>query len=152
MAVEVIGLDHIFITVRDLAAAEAFYDKVMNVLGFRKFQTDLAGEPHVYYYNRHFAYWLRPAHASSADHNPYAPGLHHLCFRVGDRADVDRAAVELAAAGIPASEPRYYPEYGRDYYGTFFLAPDGVRLEIRNFGEWWRRAITAWRKEEGPAV
>ena len=33
---EVIGIDHIYISVNDLARAEAFYDQVMSVLGFRQ--------------------------------------------------------------------------------------------------------------------
>jgi glyoxylase I family protein len=147
MPVEVLGVDHVFITVRDLAASEAYYDKVMKILGFRKNRTDIADEPHVHYYNRQFAYWLRPARAATHEHNPYAVGFHHLCFRVADRTDVDHAVTELEAAGISASVPRLYPEYGKDYYATFFVDPDGLRLEVRNFGEWWRRSVVAWREE-----
>ena len=33
---EVIGLDHIYVTVSDFTRSEAFYDRVMHVLGFRK--------------------------------------------------------------------------------------------------------------------
>ena len=33
---EVIGIDHLYLTVRDLARPEAFYDPVMELLGFRK--------------------------------------------------------------------------------------------------------------------
>lgn len=146
MPVEVIGVDHIFITVRDLAAAEEYYDKVMRTLGFRKHQTAIDGEPHVQYYNRHFAYWLRPAR-DPGGHSAYAAGLHHFCFRVSSEADVNRAAAELEAAGVSVSPPQFHPEYGRDYYATFLAGPDGVRLEIRNFGEWWRRSMTAWQEE-----
>jgi catechol 2,3-dioxygenase-like lactoylglutathione lyase family enzyme len=147
MPVEVLGVDHIFITVRDLAASEAYYDKVMKVLSFRKNRTAIEGEAHVHYYNRHFAYWLRPARNAAVEHNPYGAGLHHFCFRVSDPSDVDRAAADLEAAGIHASAPRFYPEYGQDYYATFFVDPDGLRLEIRNYGEWWRRSIIAWKEE-----
>ena len=147
MPVEVIGVDHIFITVRDLSAAEEYYDKVMKVLGFRKHRTYIVDEPHVHYYNRHFAYWLRPARDAVSEHNAYAAGLHHFCFRVGDQTEVDRAAAELEAAGITVTPPRLYPEYGRDYYATYLTDPDGVRLEIRNYGEWWRRSLSAWQAE-----
>jgi glyoxylase I family protein len=46
----------------------------------------------LHYYNRQFGYSLRPARESTPDHDPYAPGLHHFCFRVVDEAAVDRAA------------------------------------------------------------
>jgi catechol 2,3-dioxygenase-like lactoylglutathione lyase family enzyme len=61
MAVEVIGIDHVFVTVRDLRTSEEFYDRVMGVLGFRRWEVPIGGDPHVVYYNRHFAYSLRPA-------------------------------------------------------------------------------------------
>lgn len=68
---EVIGIDHIYITVTNLENAETFYDVMMDVLGFRKSVLQLNGEKHVQYYNRHFSYILRPARLTTA-HNPYA--------------------------------------------------------------------------------
>ena len=78
---------------------------------------------------------------------PYAPGLHHFCFRVADEAAVDRAAEALRVAGVDATEPRYYPEYDPDYYATFFPDPDGLRLEISNFRERRRRLMYDWEAE-----
>lgn len=46
MALEVTGIDHLYISVRDLRASEKFYDPVMQALGFRKSTRDIAGEPH----------------------------------------------------------------------------------------------------------
>ncbi len=77
---EIIGIDHIYVAVSDLAKSEAFYDVVMEALGFRKNRFQIEGENHVQYYNRHFGYVLRLAR-SRGRHDPYAPGLHHLCFR-----------------------------------------------------------------------
>jgi catechol 2,3-dioxygenase-like lactoylglutathione lyase family enzyme len=78
------------------------------------------------------------------DHDPYAPGLHHLCFRVADERAVDRAARELRQAGAEATEPRYYPEHDHDYYATFFEDPDGIRLEVTNLRELRRRRMFDW--------
>ena len=111
---------------------------------YRKVSSTIAGDPHVHYYNRQFGFSLRPARSGTADHDPYAPGLHHFCFRVVDEAAVDRAATELRAAGIDVMEPRYYPEYAADYYATFFVDPDGVRLEITNFRQIRRRRAFDW--------
>jgi glyoxylase I family protein len=36
MTVEVIGIDHVYVTVRDLRRSEGFYDRVMPILGFRR--------------------------------------------------------------------------------------------------------------------
>ena len=148
MPVEVIGIDHIYLAVRSLERSEAFYDRVMlQVLGYRKAHSAIAGEPHVHYFNRQFGFSLRPARDGAPDHNPYAPGLHHFCFRVADEPAVDRAAAELCALGVAASAPRYYPEYAPDYYATFFDDPDGMRLEVTNFRENRRRRMFDW---DGP--
>lgn len=129
---EVIGIDHLYVTVSDLASSERFYDVVMGALGFRKSEFAIHGERHLQYYNRHFGYVLRPARRSVA-HDPYAPGLHHLCLRVEGESEVRAAAAALARAGIRASEPKRYPEYAPDYFAVFFTDPDGLRLEITNY-------------------
>jgi len=147
MPVEVIGIDHVYISVSDLRRSEAFYDRVMlTILGFKKIASTIAGDPHVHYYNRQLGFSLRPARVAIA-HDPYAPGLHHFCFRVLDESAVDRAAAALRKAGIDAADPRVYPEYAPDYYATFFTDPDGVRLEITNFREIRRRRMFDWDRE-----
>lgn len=145
MPVEVIGIDHVYLAVRSLERSEAFYDRVMlQVLGYRKGRSMIGGDPHVHYFNRQFGFSLRPARLQSQEHDPYAAGLHHCCFRVFDAAAVDRAAAELHAQGVEASTPRLYPEYAPDYYATFFADPDGIRLEITNFREQRRRRMFDW--------
>lgn len=127
--VDVTAVDHVYVAVRDLARSVAFYDRVMRLLGFKKGTSPIGGEPHAHYFNRVTQYTIRPARGEGA-HDPYRPGLHHLCFRVATRADVDTAAAALRARGVDASEPATYPEYAPDYYATFFSDPDGIRLEI----------------------
>ena len=145
--IEVIGIDHIYLAVRDFGVSEAFYDRVMmGVLGFRKGTLAIAGEPHRHYYNRHYGFSIRPARPGTPGHDPYAPGLHHFCFRVEDEAAVDRAAAALRAVGVEATEPRHYPEYAPDYYATFFADPDGIRLEITNFREQRRKRMKEWEE------
>lgn len=130
---EVTGIDHIYLAVSDLARSVPFYDRVlMEVLGFRKNTFTLAGDPHVQYFNRHFGLVLRPARTPGR-HDPYAPGLHHLCLRVDTAADVHAVADSLRGGGIDATQARHYPEYSPDYVATFFEDPDGIRLEVTNY-------------------
>ena len=140
---EIIGIDHLYITVSDLALAEAFYDRVFPALGFRKSRFQIGGDDHVQYYNRHFGYVLRPSHGS-AEHDAYAPGLHHLCFRVESVADVFAAVGALRDAGIEVSEPRNFPEYAADYWAIFFSDPDGIRLELTNYRQERRERNEHW--------
>lgn len=125
----IVGLDHLYLTVSDFARAERFYDEVMALLGFRKGDKAIGGDPHAHYFNPALQISIRPARVASR-HDPYAPGLHHVCLQAAGRDDVDRAAEALRARGIEATEPRLYPEYNPHYYATFFEDPDGIRLEI----------------------
>ena len=126
---DVVGLDHLYLSVSDFARAEAFYDGVMRALGYFKGTRAIAGEPHAHYFNRAMQISLRPARTAAA-HDPYAPGLHHLCLQLRDRPAVDEAHAALLALGVEATAPALYPEYAADYYATFFADPDGLRLEL----------------------
>ena len=141
---EVIGIDHIYIAVSDLARSEVFYDLVLlNVLGFRKNKFTLGGDPHIQYFNRHFGYVLRPARIEgSLDFN--SPGLHHFCLRVDSADDVVTVAASLRSSGIETSEAKLYPEYAPDYWATFFTDPDGVRLEVTNYRQERRERHDRW--------
>jgi len=131
--VEVLGLEHIYLTVSSPAVSEAFYDTLLvDVLGFRKSKFALGDEPHINYYNRHFGLVLRPARTATP-HDNYAPGLHHLCLRVSTEDDVRRAWSALHERGIEASPVKCYAQYAEDYYATFLNDPDGIRLELSNF-------------------
>jgi catechol 2,3-dioxygenase-like lactoylglutathione lyase family enzyme len=143
----VIGIDHIYIAVSDMARSEDFYDRVMAVLGFAKNSFAIGGDPHIQYYNRHFGFVLRPARGGH--HDSYQPGLHHLCLRVDSAADVVETAAQLIAAGIPATDPKLYPDYAPDYSATFLTDPDGIRLEITNYRQERRDRHDRW--EDGNA-
>ena len=141
---EVTGIDHIYITVSDLARSEVFYDKVLlTTLEFRKNRFTLDSEPHVQYFNRHFGYVLRPSHKALA-HDAYAPGLHHFCLRVNSIEDVVAVSAQLCAAGIDATEAKNYPEYAPDYWATYFSDPDGIRLEVTNYRQERRERHDNW--------
>jgi glyoxylase I family protein len=140
---EIVGIDHIYLTVSDLARSAEFYDRLMPVLGFRRSDFAIGGDPHVQYYNRDFGIVLRPARTAGG-HDPYRSGLHHLCLRVDTPVDVEAAAAGLRAAGIAATEPRLYREYAPDYVATFFEDPDGIRLEITNYRQERRERHDGW--------
>jgi catechol-2,3-dioxygenase len=81
-------IDHIYLSVFNFSQSEAFYDLVMRELGQRKGDKVIAGEPHAHYFGSQFQVTIRPA-KSAQKHDSYAPGLHHLCFQVETRAEVD---------------------------------------------------------------
>jgi glyoxylase I family protein len=129
MPTKIIGLDHIYLAVSDFDRAERFYDQVMAELGFRKGDKPIGGERHAHYFNPVLAISIRPARGT-AKHDPYSPGLHHLCLQVATPDEVDRVADSLAQLGVELTPPARYPEYHPEYYATFFEDPDGIRLEV----------------------
>jgi glyoxylase I family protein len=141
--VRVSAIDHIYIAVSDLKRSERFYDRLMGLLDFRKGTNPIEGEPHLHYYNRDVRISLRPARGDRP-HDPYEPGLHHLCLRVPTRAAVDAAARGLRKLKIEVTRPRLYPQYAPDYYAIFFRDPDGIRLEIVNHLEVRREIRRRW--------
>ena len=143
MNFEVIGIDHIYISVSDLARSEAFYDRITPVLGFRKNSFSNEGDRHVQYYNRHFGFVLRPA-KRTLPHDPLAPGLHHVCFRVEDAGTIDAIAGRFEELGVECCAPALYPEYAPDYYAIFLSDPDGIRLELTNFRQERRKRHDDW--------
>jgi catechol 2,3-dioxygenase-like lactoylglutathione lyase family enzyme len=143
MSTDVIGIDHIYLTVSDLPASELYYDQLMPLLGFKKAINSIGGEPHIHFFCRHFGVSLRPARARQ-DHDPYAPGLHHFCFRVDTVEDLHELYREMKALDLQVSEPKAYVEYAPDYHAIFFTDPDGIRLEVTNYREQRRRHHSDW--------
>ena len=132
-------IDHIQITVKDLDAATAFYDKMMAILGFdvdRKVSATI--EEHdfqvVEYLHPRFSFAItspREAFSDELVHRRKPGALHHLAFRAGSREEVDRLHLELEAMGARiVGGPKLWPEHGEDYYAVFFKDPDGIKYEI----------------------
>ncbi len=138
---QVLGVEHIDLSVSNLEASRAFYDRLLPALGFRRVEhpTYLAWS------NGHLAIGLREATSGArAPVDRYRPGLHHLALRAATRADVDGLFAFLEAEGTRVLDPpAEYPEYGDGYYAVFFEDPDGMKLEYVHFAwGYWRRVQT----------
>jgi glyoxylase I family protein len=150
---EIAALDHVYLTVSSFERSEAFYDRVMRAFGFFKGDKAIDGERHAHYFNRIMQLTIRPARSASGSdpalHEPYGPGLHHLCLQVPDRAGVDEAFRLLRELSVPATEPKAYPQYNDDYYATFFADPDGIRLEVVARSRHRREIVERWNDLQG---
>ena len=51
---EILGVDHIYLSVAELERSHVYYDRLMKSLGFKKGTFAVGGEPHCHYYNRSF--------------------------------------------------------------------------------------------------
>ena len=130
-----VGIGHVDLVCRDLERSLAFYAAVFGPLGLEPpvlFDGERGEQIH---YLRFPAagsgsLGLRQALEEQA-FELYAPGFHHLALAVDSRADV--AAAHDAAAAVGAEilhAPKLWPQYHPDFYATFFLDPDGFRLEV----------------------
>lgn len=120
------SIDHLNITVTDLARSRAFYDAILPVVGVEKL-LDVPAEtdrPAMIGYGRHPKPFLWLVAGETTD-----PNLH-LAFTVETREAVDAFYTAALSAGATSrNEPAIHPEYHRDYYGAFVDDPDGANIE-----------------------
>jgi len=57
-------------------------------------------------------------------------GLHHVCFRVRERDEVDQVHDFLVSIGAKVVHPPQDDDYAAGYYSVLFEDPDGIRLEV----------------------
>jgi len=148
MPIDVLGFDHIDLTVNDPARSLPFYEVVLSELGFTRAPD--SGQSKIFQ-NGITSIAIRPprAEASGATFDRYRVGLHHLALRAARRSDVDAFHAFLLAQRIPVLDPPAdYPEYGADYYAVFFADPDDIKLELVHFPwGYWRKAMTEDRDD-----
>jgi glyoxylase I family protein len=132
------AVHHIDLSVSDVAAARRVYGPMLEFLGYTMVKNRPDGCEWDLKSREPFgaSIGIRTATSGNA-HDRYAPGLHHLAWRVESRAAVDAAHELLIEHGIPALDPpAHYPEYSGDYYAVFFADPDGLKLEIVHAPGW----------------
>jgi len=131
MAVEINGVAHTFITAGDFETSVAFYSQLLPFLGL----TEVASSADTYYCvgGRTGVGIRRPApEHRGARFEQFRVGLHHLCFRVRERGDVDAVHDFLNAIGATVVHAPQTDAYAPGYYSVLFEDPDGVRLEVNH--------------------
>jgi catechol 2,3-dioxygenase-like lactoylglutathione lyase family enzyme len=130
-----VGLGHVDLVCRDLERSLVFYAAVFGPLGLEEpFLVEGERGEQIHYLRFPSAgsgsIGLRQA-KEDQEFRLYAPGLHHLALAVESREDVEAAHAAAASAGAPILHgPRLWPQYHPAYYATFFLDPDGFRIEV----------------------
>jgi catechol 2,3-dioxygenase-like lactoylglutathione lyase family enzyme len=129
---EINGVAHVMLTVRDVAKSRAFYAPLLEHMGLTKV---IDSPEYLYYVGGRTAVGLRPA-GPEFTNTPFQQGhagLHHVCFRARERADVD--SVHALVQGLAASHggkivhPPREDKWVPGYYSVLFEDPDGIRLE-----------------------
>src|SRR5262245_11755396 len=126
-------LDHVSISVCDIARAAPFYKAVMAALGAELVyeRADAIGFGQRNRTGDDSHSYLSVFESAAASPDP----RRHWCFRAQSPAQV-RAfhAAGLAAGGTTDGEPGLRPRYHADYYAAFLVDPDGNRIEAVHHG------------------
>lgn len=129
-------IDHIGLGVPDLAAAKAYYDELMPILGLRQwfpvnlapggsfnYGPDGARGAQVFFYQA----------TEDGKNSCHRSGMQHIAFMVESRAIVREAHEWARARGEEIiHEPREFPEYGSNF-ATYWLDPHGFMLEVVSY-------------------
>ena len=123
------GIAHIQLTVRDVARSRAFYHKLLHETFGMTIQYDDPGT--FYCIGGRTGVLIRAAapelRASAFDQ--WRIGLHHFCFRLRSRADIDALHAALTEIGATIVRPPESGPWAPGYYSILFEDPDGIRLE-----------------------
>ncbi len=122
-------LDHIGFGVSELARARDFYQKALAPLGYHIIMEVTKEMTAGLYEGTGFGADRKPSFWIGSGGTPLS-GRLHVAFVAASRAAVDafyQAALAAGASdnGPPGLRPHYHP----NYYGAFFIDPDGHNIE-----------------------
>ena len=123
------ALHHVELWVPDLDRAVREWGWLLSRLGYQEFQDWPDGRS----WRLGSAYLVvekSPAMAAGG-HDRLRPGLNHLAFHAGDRADVDGFAEHGAAHGWTLLFPERHPYAGgTGHYAAYLASSDGFEVEL----------------------
>jgi catechol 2,3-dioxygenase-like lactoylglutathione lyase family enzyme len=128
---EINGIAHIFLTASNYEISCEFYRKLLPFLGL---------EPMIDTETTYYCVGGRTAIGISAPSAEYEGaafeqkrvGLHHLCFRARERADIDELHAFLVTPDAKIVGAPREDQWAPGYYSILFEDPDGIRLELNH--------------------
>lgn len=123
------GIAHIQLTVRDVTASRPFYHKLLHETFGMGIMLD---HPEVFYcIGGRTGVLIRPAAPEhlNTPFDQWRIGLHHFCFRLRAREDVDALHKAMADFGAKIIRAPEEGPWAPGYYSTLFEDPDGIRIE-----------------------
>ncbi len=124
-------LHHISIGVSDIIKSGAFYDAILEPLGYKRVFEDLRlGETH-----QAIGYGITPNEdiftIKERNSISLAPGPgFHLAFSASTREAIDlwySRGIEMGA--ISRGEPKIWTDFGPDYFAAYLMDHDGYQIE-----------------------
>jgi catechol 2,3-dioxygenase-like lactoylglutathione lyase family enzyme len=128
---EINGIAHIFLTASNFERSREFYRKLLPFLGLKPVMDN---EGVYYAVGGRTGVAIRassPEHAGAAFEQNRV-GLHHLCFRARERADIDELHGFLCSLDVNIIRAPREDQWAPGYYSLLFEDPDGIRLELNH--------------------
>ncbi len=123
-------IDHISLSVSDLARAAQFYEPVLAALGHKKLVTR---KTTIGFGKKYPEFWLNAR--AGAGPAPETGGAH-VALRARDKSAVEAFhAAALSRGGICDGPPGFREQYNPSYFAAFVRDPDGNRIEAVTFVE-----------------
>lgn len=122
-------LHHVELWVPDLERAKRHWGWLLTRLGYERFQDWPAGRS--WRLADTYIVAEQSSAMSAADHDRLRPGLNHLAFHAGRRADVDAIAEEARANGWTLMFADKHPYAGGpEHYAAYLASDDGYEVEL----------------------
>ena len=126
---EINGMAHVILTASNFEDSVRFYAKLLPFLGL---QPVIQSDDTFYCVGGRTALGIMRGEEKyrGEKFEQRRVGLHHLCFRVRTREDLDTAYQSLREFGAKIIHPPEEGSWAPGYYSVLFEDPDGIRIEI----------------------
>jgi catechol 2,3-dioxygenase-like lactoylglutathione lyase family enzyme len=125
---EINGIAHAMLTVSNFEACAPFYRELLGYMGLKPV---IDADGALYCVGGRTAVGIMRAEEKFASERfeQFRVGLHHLCFRVRAREDIDELYAFVQGIGAKIVHPPEEGAFAPGYYSVLFEDPDGIRLE-----------------------
>ena len=125
------GIAHIQLSVRNVPRSKEFYAPLLDLFEMKVLidspdyfycigsRTGIAISP------------VDPAHAGTP-YDQRRVGLHHVCLRARERAQIDEIHAFVSKLGAKIVHPPREDGFAPGYYSVLFEDPDGIRIEVNH--------------------
>ena len=123
------GIAHIALSVKDIKISKNFYKKLLPFLGLKLIHE---GDESFYHVGSRTGIMVQQIKKdkNSYNFNQNNIGLHHLCFRARSRDDILKIKDKLLKMKAHIERGPIEGPWAPGYYYILFEDPDGIRIEV----------------------
>ena len=126
---DVNGIAHIALSVKNIAKSKKFYKELMPFLGLKLVHE---GKKSIYHVGSRTGILIQEIdkNISSSDFSQNNIGLHHFCFRARKKVHIDIIKGKLIEINAKIIRGPLDGAWAPGYYYILFEDPDGIKIEV----------------------